>query len=263
MGSDIPFSLSLISSFTINQRNQYYDDIVAHYIQNQPSREALELGQDGLLQRNVSDLLNVIGVIDAISGDLLAALNYLQDTSTGVVPTSVSTGGLLSCPGGQNVTCKLEEMRMTAPQSGTSYPNGSYVTAPGVGAFLAPIERTFLNMFTIFQDAYHIDLGNIQPSNTLLSKNAFAARIQPDSGLSRFIQGQTTEFSICTWGVGCVRNTTWADQLLASNSDLKVAIPSVLSTGNAPAVIGVDYLCPEFRLKRPGSLVTSVFIGTW
>ncbi|KAG8780268.1 hypothetical protein FRC12_023266 [Ceratobasidium sp. 428] len=262
MGSDIPFSLSLISSFSIDQKNQYYDDIVAHYIRNKPSREGLELGQGGLLQRNPSDPLNTIAVIDAISSDLEFALNFVASRSTDVIPTSVATGGLLSCPGGQNATCKPEEMIMTAPRSGTTYSNGSYVTAPGVGPFLAPIERTFLNMFTALQDAFHIDLGNIQPSNTLLSKDAFAARIQPDPALSGFIQGQNGA-TICSWGIGCVKDTTWVDQLLASNPGLNVTIPSVLSTGNAPAVIAVDYLCPEFRLKRPGSLLTSVFIGTW
>jgi hypothetical protein len=51
------------------------------------------------------------------------------------------------------------------------------------------------------------------------------------------------------------------DNLLASNPDISVTIPSALPSGDAPAVVRVDYLCPQFRIKSPGSLITSVFIG--
>jgi hypothetical protein len=43
--------------------------------------------------------------------------------------------------------------------------------------------------------------------------------------------------------------------------NINVTLPSVLPHGNAPAVIKVDYLCPELRIKSPGSLITSVFVG--
>ncbi|KAG9125058.1 hypothetical protein FRC07_009128 [Ceratobasidium sp. 392] len=154
LGSDLPFSLSLISTFSLNQKNQYYDDIVAHYIQNKPSSEGLELGLSGLLNKNASDPLNTIGILDAISADLIMALDTISATSVGMIPTKISTGGLLSCPGGPNATCPAEDRRMIVPASGATYPNGSYIVADGIGAFLAPIETSFLNMFIVLQDAY-------------------------------------------------------------------------------------------------------------
>lgn len=42
---------------------------------------------------------------------------------------------------------------------------------------------------------------------------------------------------------------------------MNITVPTVLPSGNAPAVVRVDYLCPQFRIKSPGSLITSVFIG--
>ncbi|KAG8744611.1 hypothetical protein FRC10_009836 [Ceratobasidium sp. 414] len=260
---DLPFSLSLISRLSLNQHNPYYDDIMAYYIRNKQTREGLNAAPR-LIQRNASSPANIIGLLDAVSTDFAGAFWYLRNVSTDVTPTLISTGGLFACPGGQiNATCKPEEMKMTIPGSAVTYPNGSDTISNGIGTLLAPIERSFLNLFTVLRDAYHIDLGNIRPDNTLLSKDAFSAHIQPDPTLAAAIHNIADFGSLCGWGIGCVQNSTWVDQLLVSNPNLSVTVPSILLSGNSPAVVRVDYLCPEFRIKSPGSLVTSVFIGTW
>ncbi|QRW03191.1 hypothetical protein RhiLY_02190 [Ceratobasidium sp. AG-Ba] len=258
--SELPFSLSLMSTFSLNSGNVYYDDIISHYIQNRPPREGLEEKQR-LIHRDPSSPLNIIAVLDAINSDLQEALDRLR-SAAGDTPVFVSTGGIPTCPGGQNTTCRSEDMRMRVPECGITYANGSSTGSVGICPFLAPVEKDLLNLFTVLQDAYHIDFGNIQPSNTLLSMEAFASRIRPSTMLSRAIQSQPN-LRICTWGLGCMRGSTWTDQLLASNPDISVAIPSILSAGNTSAVAKVDYLCPEFRMKRLGSLITSMFIGTW
>jgi hypothetical protein len=141
-----------MSTFSLNI-NPYYDDVNSHYLQNKPTREGLESGSR-ILGRNATSYTNIIGVLDAVSSDLQVALGIAMDSSTVATPSTISTGGLLECPGGQNTTCKTEEMRMTIPESGTTYSNGSYVLVSGAGPFLAPIERSLLNMFTVLQDAY-------------------------------------------------------------------------------------------------------------
>ncbi|KAG9078567.1 hypothetical protein FS749_009393 [Ceratobasidium sp. UAMH 11750] len=171
-GSDLPFSLSLVSRFFLDQYNPYYDDIMAYYTQNRPARDGLGVGLH-LIERNASSPDNIMGILDAVSADLLAALWVLGNTSTDATPATISTGGFLACPGGQNTKCEPEDMRMTIPASLLSYPNGSTTSTLGIGNFLAPVERPFLNMFTVLQDAYHIDVGNIQSHNTLLGRDAF------------------------------------------------------------------------------------------
>jgi hypothetical protein len=74
--------------------------------------------------------------------------------SKGPLPTLVWTGGLLVCPGGQNATCKREELRMTIPESASIYPNGTIISVNGPGPFLAPVERSMINAFIAIQDAY-------------------------------------------------------------------------------------------------------------
>ncbi|KAG8765566.1 hypothetical protein FRC12_007430 [Ceratobasidium sp. 428] len=261
-GSNLPFSLSIASTFLLDQYNPYYDDIMAYYIQNKPARNSLSFGQSHI-QRNATSLTNIVGILDAISADLMISLWLLGNSSTDTIsPATISTGGFPACPGGRNATCKPDEMRMIIPASLLSYPNGSYVSSNGIGTFLAPIETSFLNMFTVLQDAYHIDLGNIKSYNTILNKDAFSARIYPEKILSAAAHN-ISGFGLCSSGLGCTYNSTWAQKLLASDPDLDIVVPSTIPTGDAPAVIRVDYLCPQFRLKSPGSLITSVFIGTW
>ncbi|KAG9126273.1 hypothetical protein FRC07_004125 [Ceratobasidium sp. 392] len=233
-GSELPFSLSLVSTFSISQYNPFYDDIMVYYTQNKPGFDNLGFGRRHI-QRNASSRANIIGILDAVSADLMVALWLVGNASTEAVPTAISTGGYLVCPGGQNATCKPEEMRMRIPASLLSYPNGSYASSDGIGTFLEPIETTFLNMFTVLQDAYHIDLGNIKPYNTLLSKDAFSARIHPDPALSDTAHN-VPGFRLCSSGIGCIYNTTWVDQLLASDTGIDVTVPSILPTGDAPAV---------------------------
>ncbi|KAG9084341.1 hypothetical protein FRC06_004119, partial [Ceratobasidium sp. 370] len=260
-GSDLPFSLSLISRLSLNQFNPYYDDTMAYYIRNRPTREGIGAGLR-LIYRNTSSPANMIGLLDAVITDFAVAFRLLEHASADVIPATISTCGFLACPGGQNATCKPEDMRMTVPASVLTYSNGSNAISDGIGTYLAPIERSFLNVFTVLQDAYHIDLGNIKPGNTLLDKDAFSARIQPDPTLAAAVHN-VTDFSLCGWGIGCIQSSTWVEQLLASNPDLSITVPSILPTGHSPVVVRFDYLCPEFRIKSPGSLITSVFIGTW
>ncbi|KAG8706432.1 hypothetical protein FRC08_001071, partial [Ceratobasidium sp. 394] len=178
-GSDLPFSLALMSRLSLFQYNPYYDDIMAYYIRNRPIHEAMGDGLR-LLQRNASSPANIIGLLDAMSTDLTVALSLLWNVSADATPATISTGASLACPSGRNATCNPEDMRMTIPESVVTYSNGSHITSHGIGTYLAPIEKSFLNVFTVLRDAYHIDLGNIKPDNTILNKDAFSSRIQPD-----------------------------------------------------------------------------------
>ncbi|QRV74234.1 hypothetical protein RhiJN_02248 [Ceratobasidium sp. AG-Ba] len=257
---DLPFSLSLTSQFSISGGNPYTDDVIAYYLQNRPSRDGLDNSMR-VTRRNTSSLLNVIATIDAVSTDFMNAVWINWEAAVGNAPSIITTGGIPVCPGGQNTTCRPEEMRMMIPQCGLAYPNGTGTGSIGICPFLAPVETDILSMLTVLQDAYHIDFGNIQPSNTLLSIREFSSRIQSSLTLSQFVQGK--DIRLCSRGLGCVQGSTWVEKLRASDPDINVTVPSVLAVGNTSAVVKIDYLCPEFRIKRPGSLITSVFIGTW
>lgn len=150
-----PTILALFNfDLSLNQYNPYYDDIVAYYIHNKPSLEGLGTGRVRV-QRNTASLDNIIGILDAVSTDLFAAL-YIVSTnaSTNTTPAVISLGGFLACPEAKNTACKPEDMIMTIPASELSYPNGTYVTTQGIGTFLAPIQQSFLNVFTVLRDAY-------------------------------------------------------------------------------------------------------------
>ncbi|QRV74237.1 hypothetical protein RhiJN_02251 [Ceratobasidium sp. AG-Ba] len=258
-GPDLPFSLALRSQFSLMDGNPYGDDVVLYYLQNRPASDGLDDDRRAI-QRDPHSILNVIAAVDAVSTDFMYALLAMMQVWAGDAPNRITTGGFMVCPGGQNATCQPEEKRVRIPECGMSYPNGTVVGSDtGICPLLGPIEPNFLNMFTVLQDAYHIDFGNIMPSNTLLSMQEFSSRIQPNPVLSKF--SQSTPF--CSWGLGCAQNSTWIDKILASDPNISVAIPSVLAAGNSSAVAKLDYLCPEFRIKPIGSLLTSVFIGTW
>ncbi|KAG9099664.1 hypothetical protein FS749_000726 [Ceratobasidium sp. UAMH 11750] len=148
-----PFSLSLISRLSLSQNNPYYDDLMAYYIRNRPTRVGVG-AELQLIQRNTSSPTNLIGLLDAVATDFVVALWLLGNSSTDTALTTISTGGFLACPGGQNATCSPGDMRMTIPASVLTYPNGTYISSFGIGTYLAPIERSFLNIFTVLQDAY-------------------------------------------------------------------------------------------------------------
>ncbi|KAG8678436.1 hypothetical protein FRC09_019840, partial [Ceratobasidium sp. 395] len=120
---------------------------------NNSTRKSLGVGELRI-QRNASSPANVIGILDAVSADLMAAIWLLGNSSTTNAPTAISTGGFLACPGGQNATCEPEEMRMTVSASLVTYSNGTSTSFDGIGPFLAPTERSLINMFTVLQDAY-------------------------------------------------------------------------------------------------------------
>lgn len=153
-GNELPFSLSLISSLSLNI-NPYYDDINAYYLVNKPTREVLNsLDSQQAFQRNTSSLTNVIGILDALYSDVQVALSVAAGSSTGSRPVSLMSGGLLACPGGQNTTCDAKDMRMIIPQSVTDYANGTTVSVDGPGPVLSLLENAMLNMFVALQDAY-------------------------------------------------------------------------------------------------------------
>jgi hypothetical protein len=215
--------------------------------------------------RNASSLSNVIGILDAISSDMRVAVNVAASISKDPTPTLLWTGGLLVCPGGQKTTCKKEEMRMIIPESLTFYPNGTSFSADGPGPFLTPIRTSMINTFVALQDAYQyvhalptatptllspfsIDFGNIQSSNVYLDNDAFATFIKPDPTLTN-VTRKFPEANICSWGVGCVQLSTWAEQLLVGDPNINAALTSVLPTGNMPVIIKVDYLCSNPKIK--------------
>ncbi|QRV89010.1 hypothetical protein RhiJN_17028 [Ceratobasidium sp. AG-Ba] len=262
-GSDLKFSLLLVSKLSLNYGNRYLDDFFYHYTQSRISPTSFNRSEQPLIERNASSLLNIIAVLDAISADFYGAVLLIRNSQPSSPMNVISIGGWLACPGGRNTTCEPEEMRMMIPECGISYPNGTSEHMLGkICSTLALVEAEFLNMFTVLHDAYHIDLGNIQPSNVLLSMEAFSSRIHISPGISMATQIYPEE-RICTWGLGCINGSSWANKLLASNPDIRAVIPSILPAGNASAVFKVDYLCPHLVLKSTGSLITSVFIGTW
>lgn len=153
-GPELPFSLSLISSLSLNA-NPYYDDISAYYLLNKPSREGLDSStSEQVLSRNASSLTNIIGILDALSSDVQVALSAAGGTSTVSRPTALSTGGLLACPGGQSTTCDPKDMRMMIPRSETDYANGTSIIVDGPGPVSSIAENSMLNMFIALQDAY-------------------------------------------------------------------------------------------------------------
>ncbi|CAE6414066.1 unnamed protein product [Rhizoctonia solani] len=69
----------------------------------------------------------------------------------------------------------------------------------------------------------------------------------------------------CTWGWGCY-NGTWTDALRNNASEaanITNGLPLRFPDNSSPTVIDVDYVCPVYQIKRTGSFLVAVFVGTF
>ncbi|KAG8742212.1 hypothetical protein FRC10_001791 [Ceratobasidium sp. 414] len=228
--------------------------------------------------------LNMLGVLDAFGSEILKALWARKWTW--------KIAGNESWPDQAVVTwssdpdCGSEDSerwcRAGGPETGGigrwySNTKGSQDFHP---VYLEPMNTTLFNYFVAMRDAIHLDMGNVNhSSNIFLNHTAFQQRIAHDPFMSntapqvigrqrpdRGSPFNPTQFwTTCTWGWGCI-NGTWTDALLNQDpaQNISRGLPLSLFNGSvSPTVIDVKYVCPVFQQKPIGSLLVSVFIGTF
>ncbi|KAF8717332.1 hypothetical protein RHS02_09569, partial [Rhizoctonia solani] len=210
--------------------------------------------------------LNVLGVLDALAGDLtqigLLKFDMLNDTEKMAVPERVFFGWDLARRSGE---CRIDD--------GSRLEFLSF--SPWHIEFSDMANRTMINFMIAVRDAIHLDLGHITPDNIYLNKTAFNAYIHPNPHYLSVVEQYRTRFMgldpdalpICTWTRGCLPhpNITWAEVLREDVGKLpynNIILPIVEDSATI-SVIDMSYLCPVHMRKPWGSLLVSVFSATF
>ncbi|KAG8684431.1 hypothetical protein FRC08_013693 [Ceratobasidium sp. 394] len=283
--SETPPTLKFSTTFSRMANTDLGSDDIVDYISSYvvPSVSDIRDAQSVLLA-NGSTPLNMLGVLDAFGSELLKALWARKWTwkiagneswpDQAVVKWSSNP----SCwNANANRRCRMSGPETSGIDSWYSNTRGSQDFNP---VYLTPMNTTLFNYFVAMRDAIHLDLGNVNHStNIFLSTEAFQQRILHDPfmnwtapqiiGLHRPDNGTAYTpdqfWRTCTWGWGCV-NGTWTDALLARDPIQNISNGLPIDDFAGPqyaTVIDVKYVCPVFRPKKIGALLTSVFIGTF
>ncbi|KAG9128579.1 hypothetical protein FRC07_000012 [Ceratobasidium sp. 392] len=123
--------------------------------------------------------LNVLGVIDALSSDLIRTMWMRKVTWFYVNTTSpqppVPELGSLAWDAEIDDRAPLDESRLD--QSWKTYVDGYWYE----GVYVRGISTTIVNVFVALRDAIHLDLGYVAPTNIYTNKTAFNSMIAIDS----------------------------------------------------------------------------------
>ncbi|KAG8743556.1 hypothetical protein FRC12_015027 [Ceratobasidium sp. 428] len=282
---NLPPTLKFSTSFSRMANTDLGPDDIIDYISSYvvPRVSDIRDAQQVLLVEGSSPL-NMLGVLDAFGSEILKALwarkwtwkiarNESWPDQAVVTWTSMPDCGSVD----GDFWC-----RKGGPETGGigrwySNTKGSQDFHP---VYLQPMNTTLFNYFVAMRDAIHLDMGNVDHStNIFLNNTAFQERIAPDPFMSQAAPlvigldrpdgnrpfNPTQFWTTCTWGWGCI-NGTWTDALLRQDpvQNISRGLPLELFNGTTyPTVIDVKYVCPVFQRKTIGSLLVSVFIGTF
>ncbi|QRV84658.1 hypothetical protein RhiJN_12674 [Ceratobasidium sp. AG-Ba] len=233
---------------------------------------------------NGSTPLNILGVLDAFGSELLKTMWARKRTYEVQGNDSLADSIIVKWSteprcwrADSDNRCRRKGPEPSGIDSWYSNFEGAQRDNP---IFITPMNTTIFNYFVALRDAIHLDLGNVNSStNIFLSKAAFRERILPDPFMNETAPlvvdqprpnngtpySRESFFKTCTWGWGCI-NGTWTDALLTEDprQNISRGLPiDDFQHPNYATVIDVKYVCPVFRPKKIGSLLVSVFIGTF
>ncbi|GAB1518065.1 hypothetical protein RhiTH_001123 [Rhizoctonia solani] len=209
--------------------------------------------------------LNVLGVLDALAGDL-SQIGWLQfdrlsDKERAAVSEMAFFGWNLKQ--GERTLDDGSRLELFTPD-------------PWYTEFSNNANRTIINFMVAIRDAIHLDLGHITSDNIYLNKTAFNAYIHPNPLYSSVVQEyqkrvpklDPSALLICTWTRGCLpkSNITWAEILREDVGKLpynNIILPIVEPDPTPISVIDMTYLCPIYVRKSSGDLLVSVFSATF
>ncbi|CUA71863.1 hypothetical protein RSOLAG22IIIB_04808 [Rhizoctonia solani] len=205
--------------------------------------------------------VNVLGVIDALAGDI-SQIGWLQfdllsERERALVPEIAFFGWNLTENGSE-----LEDsgrFQLLTP-------------SPWYTKFSNNANRTMLNFMVAIRDAIHLDLGHVTADNIYLNKTAFNTYIQPNPLYPLVVGKYRRQLDlqvpgICTWTRGCLPNPniTWVEVLREDVGKLPyndIILP-IVQPDMPISVIDMSYLCPIYVRKSWGDLLVSVFSATF
>ncbi|KAG8705806.1 hypothetical protein FRC09_002749 [Ceratobasidium sp. 395] len=283
--SETPPTLKFSTTFSRMANTDLGSDDIVDYVSSYvvPATSDIRDAQSVLLA-NDSTPLNMLGVLDAFGSEILKALWARKWTWK--IAGNESWPDQAVVKWSSNPECwradGARRCRIFGPETAGiaqwySNTKGSQDFDPD---YLTPMNTTLFNYFVAMRDAIHLDLGNVNySSNIFLSTEVFQQRILHDGfmnwtapqviGLLRPDKNASysaEEFwRTCTWGWGCFPGT-WTDALLTRDPRQNISKGLPIDDFGGPqyaTVIDVKYVCPVFKPKKIGSLLLSVFIGTF
>ncbi|QRW13344.1 hypothetical protein RhiLY_12343 [Ceratobasidium sp. AG-Ba] len=210
----------------------------------------------------VNSLNNALGVVDAMSSDLIRAMIMRRISYNFTDQYDVPELGSLSWD--SNFDPRPPTNRSRIIGTGT-YLNG-YWTG---GSYLRPMNATIINVFLAIRDAIHLDVGNLETPNIYTDKTTFNNMITVDPFFSYLTDIINTYYdgmlgnSVPSWGWGHTKNLniSWAMALTSTDEPVNNITLPIRISSPPPSVIDMMYLCPQYQIKSWGSLIVSVFTG--
>ncbi|KAG9125901.1 hypothetical protein FRC07_005699 [Ceratobasidium sp. 392] len=281
----LPPTLKFSTTFSRMANTDLGSDDIIDYISSYVVPRTSDIRDaEGILLVEGSSPLNMLGVLDAFGSEILKALWARKWTWKIARNESWPDQAVVTWTSQPDCQGPNAERwcRIGVPEMGGI--GRWYTNTRGSqdfdSVYLQPMNTTLLNYFVAMRDAIHLDMGNVNPStNIFLNNTAFQQRIAHDPFMNQtapLVIGldrpdgrrpfDSTQFwSTCTWGWGCL-NGTWTDALLRQDPAQNISRGLPLSLFDGPVystVIDVKYVCPVFKPKTIGSLLVSVFIGTF
>ncbi|KAG8739707.1 hypothetical protein FRC10_005249 [Ceratobasidium sp. 414] len=139
-----------------------------------------------------------------------------------------------------------------------TYANGTQVPLPDAAGIYVP---SIWNLVNAVNDAVNLDLGSYKYQNLYRNATAFKQVIMPNLPPPGILSGNwaaTPDSQSFYYGRITPPYQTWAQMLLAGRP-VKVGTLTGLPDESARVT---TYLCPTFRVKSTGSLLSSVFVGS-
>ncbi|QRV84720.1 hypothetical protein RhiJN_26786 [Ceratobasidium sp. AG-Ba] len=222
------------------------------------------LSQDGPKRDSLN---NALGVVDVLGSDLIRAMLMRK------ISYNLTNHGNVPELGSFIWDSKLDSRSPTNYSrilKTVTYRDGYWIRD---GDYLLSMNMTIINFFVALRDAIHLDVGNLIVPNIYTDKTVFNNMITVDPFYSKLAEtinkdfhGLVTESSTPSWGWGYTSNVnvSWAMALRSTDEPVNnITLPIIILSPPAPSVIDMMYLCPQYQIKSWGSLIVSVFTGTF
>jgi len=188
----------------------------------------------------------VMAVLDVLSTDCLTIISGQH------LPQPVLSLGLILSVNPDTASTDLETSTIT-------YANGTQGPTPAAANIYT---SSIWNLVNAAMDAVNLDLGSYKYQNIYRNATTFKQVIQPNpppAGIPSSNWAATPDSRSFYYGKITPPYQTWAQMLLAGQP---VAVGTLTGLPDESAIV-TTYLCPTYRVKSRGSLVTSVFVASW
>ncbi|KAF8607410.1 hypothetical protein BDV93DRAFT_542333 [Ceratobasidium sp. AG-I] len=256
-------------------------DSILEYLAFQMTGIPSDLGQPTLISSfgpPNNTFLNILGLLDGLGSDALQAIRVEANFTDMYYSMFKSESSHSYRERNVLVWDSSEDERSPANKSRFIYRSSAdediflYVMTNN-SLNLQHSYSSFTNILVAVRDAIHLDLGYVSPTNIFINRTAFEYAIKTDDrieAMRRRLLGMwfpdNNYFRSCSWAWGCIKDVdaTWAEKFSSSSEPLNnITLPISPESPIYPSVINMDYLCPQYRRKSWGSLIVSVFIGTF